>query len=57
MKVATGLTEVVAAHPIKAGVLERLAHRLQGVGRVAFTTGDRCGEDLTGKLIFTLTSA
>jgi hypothetical protein len=40
----------VAGHPIDAGVPERLAHHLQGVGRVAYTTSDRCGEDLTDKL-------
>jgi hypothetical protein len=52
IKVATVFTEVVGGHRIEVGVCEGLAHHVEGVGRVAYTTGDRCWEDLTGKLIF-----
>jgi hypothetical protein len=37
--------------PIEAGGRERLAHHLEGVRRVAYAAGDRCGEDLAGKLV------
>lgn len=41
----------MASRPIEAGLLERLAHHLESVGRVAYAVGDRCGEDLAAKLI------
>lgn len=43
--------EVVAGHPIEAGMLECLAHHLEGAGWSRKPPATGAGEDLAGKLI------